>query len=262
MEIYAAMVSDVDRYLGELLSWLREVGEYDDTLIVVLSDNGPEGHHLDVGWDALQRWVDSCCDNSLENLGRADSYTWYGPNWGAAGNTPARMFKGYVAQGGVRVPALVHMPARLQKNRRSDAVVHVTDVMPTLLEVAGVAHPGERYRGRSVHPLEGRSLLPLLEGTADAVHPEDHFLAWELFGKRAVRHGRWKALYLPDHDHLPALPAGIEAGRWQLFDLENDPAELRDLSAARPERLQALVALWDRYAREKGVILPDRTSGY
>jgi arylsulfatase len=262
MEIYAAMVDDVDRYLGELIKYLKASRQYDNTIVVVLSDNGPEAHHLDHGWAALQEWVDSCCDNSLENLGKADSYTWYGPNWGIAGNTPRRMFKGFTSQGGVQVPALIHYPAMVRSGQRSDALLHVTDVMPTLLELAGVNEPGDQFRDREVVPMQGRSMVPLLRGETSAVHPPDHYIGWELFGKRALRQGDWKIVYEPYHELWEPRPAGIETDRWQLYNLAQDPTERYDLAQLHPDRLRDMVSLWARYAYENGVILPDWVSGY
>jgi arylsulfatase len=115
-----------------------------------------------------------------------------------------------------------------------------------------VEHPGTQYQGRAVAPLQGRSLVPLLAG-ADAVHPADHVMGWELFGKRALRKGDWKIVWAPP-------PEG--KGTWELFDTAADPSELHDRAATEPQRLAELIALWDGYARDNGVILPDRTSGY
>ena len=91
MEIYAAMVDDMDKYLGTVLESLKRSGDFDNTFIIFMSDNGPEGAHLDIGWDALGKWVDQCCDNSLENIGAADSYVWPGPNWSRAVAPPSRV---------------------------------------------------------------------------------------------------------------------------------------------------------------------------
>lgn len=262
MEVYAAMVDDLDLYLGRLLLYLKELGEYDNTFIFLLSDNGPEAHELEVGWDALTDWVEQCCDNSLANIGKADSYVWYGHNWGQSGNTPLRLYKGYTAQGGVRAPAIAQFPGRLETGARQGAVVSVMDVMPTVLEVAGVSAPSGTFRGREVLPMQGRSLMPMLRGEAATAHPPDYAIGWELFGKRALRQGDWKIIYRPVHELYETVPDSILGGRWQLYNLRTDPAELHDLSAAHPQRLRELVALWDDYAERNGVILPDFLSGY
>ena len=120
------------------------------------------------------------------------------------------------------------------------------DITPTVLELAGIAHPGTEYRGREVAPMRGRSLLPYLSGDTDTVHDDVAATGWELFGRRAIRQGDWKALY---------LPAPYGPGRWQLYDLSADRGEIDDLAASRPDKLAELLALWDRYVADNGVIL-------
>lgn len=262
MEIYAAMVDDVDRYLGRLVAYLKETGQFQNTVIVVLSDNGPEGHHVNRGWTALEQWVESCCDNSLENLGGADSYTWYGPNWGLAGNSPMRMYKGFTSQGGVRVPALLHYPGVVAAGSESGAIISVMDLMPTLLDIANIEPPSSRFKGRSVHKIQGKSMLPLIKGEADSIRGSDDFIAWELFGKRALRRGEWKIVYEPFHPILEPRPEGIKTNAWQLYNLVLDPSESHDLGEKYPVLLSELIALWDKYAQENGVILPSESSGY
>jgi len=262
MEIYAAMVDDVDRYFGRLLDHLKAIGQYENTFVFFMSDNGPEGHELSQVWPDLAMWAEECCDNSYANMGQADSYIWYGQNWGQAGTVPHRMYKGYTSQGGVNVPAIASFPQLIAGDRRSPALIHVSDVMPTILELAGVAHPGAgHYRDREIVAMQGKSMLALLKGEADTVHGEDYFMAWELFGKRAVRQGDWKVIYEPYHE-LREMPAGISAGVWQLYNLKDDPAELNDLSADYPDKLREMIALWELYAETNNVILPDSWSSY
>ncbi len=262
MEIYAAMISDVDRHLGRLLEYLKDSGEYENTAIIFLSDNGPEGHNLELGWDPLKDWLVECCDNTFENLGKADSYIWPGPNWSAAGNTPMRMYKGFTSQGGVQVPAFIHYPGAVVSGEFSDVLVHATDVMPTILEIASVAQPGDSFRGKPVHPIQGKSFLKHATGQAAQVHGEDYYMAWELFGKLAVRKENWKLVSRPAHPLWPTLPRGIKPGHWQLYNLESDPGERFDLSEKFPEIREQMISLWKHYADANNVILPDKTSGY
>jgi arylsulfatase A-like enzyme len=122
----------------------------------------------------------------------------------------------------------------------------VMDIAPTVLQLAGVAHPGTEYKGREVAPVRGRSLLPYLSGEADTVHDDVTATGWELFGRRAIRQGDWKAIHLPE-------PYG--PGAWQLYDLSADPGEIDDLAASHPNKLAELLVLWDRYVEDTGVIL-------
>ena len=156
------------------------------------------------------------------------------------------MFKAQVAEGGIRVPLIVAGPGVKHQGDVSDAVLHVTDLMPTLLKVAGATHPSQQA-GSTLAPITGKSWVPLLGGDVKAVRTEQDWIGWELFGNRAVRQGDWKLLYL--------LKAAGGPGEWQLFNLRNDPAELRDLSKEQPERVKAMLALWDEYVKTNGVIL-------
>lgn len=264
MEIYAAMVDDIDVYVGQIIDHLKSIGAYENTLIFFTSDNGPEAHHLDVGWPQLEAWVEVCCDNSYENLGKADSYVWYGPNWGQAGTIPLRMYKGFTSQGGVRVPAFFHFPKAIRRNASTADLTTVKDVMPTLLEFADIDHPGDgTFRGRAVAPMEGRSMTPLLTGASETIRQPDDYMGWALFGKRAIRQGDWKIIYLPSHETRDGvIPPMVTTDAWQLYNLADDPAEMHDLSETHPEKLAAMIALWDDYVENNNVIVPDSLIAY
>lgn len=245
MEIYAAMVSDLDAYVGRFIAYLESIGELDDTFIFFMSDNGPEGLRRDLN-APLRDWVATCCDNSYENLGSGDSYVMYGPNWARAGTVPFRGAKATAFEGGIRVPAFAVWPGVVPAGTRSDAFGTVMDLLPTFLELANTSHPGTTSSGEPVAPPRGASLLPLLRGETDAVHGPDYWVGWELYGHRAVRRGNWKIVWDPRE--------GDDAA-WQLFNLAEDPGEQHDLAAAEPERVRELESLWDRYVHENGVIL-------
>ena len=263
MEIYAAMVDDVDVYIGRMIDYLKEIGEYENTVIFFMSDNGPEGHALEKTFREVAAWTNECCDNSYENIGNADSYVWLGPNWARAGNTPLRMFKGYTSQGGVRAPAFFHYPRAMQAAVMNDSIVTVKDVMPTLLELAGIEHPGAgMFQGREVQAMQGRSVVPVLTGERNSIREPGDYMGWELFGKQAIRQGDWKILYVPGvpsrDERLPVL----KPGQWQLYNLAEDPAEMNDLAGSNPAKLKEMLALWERYTTENNFIYPDTLSGY
>jgi arylsulfatase len=250
MELYAAMVENLDHHVGRLLQFLKDSGHYDDTLILFLPDNGPEGNPIDrMRTNAL--WIPRRFDNSEANLGKLNSYSWLGPAW-AQTTTPFRLWKAFPTEGGVRVPAIVRYGA-FSRSGAQDAIVTVKDVAPTLLALAGVRHPGTRFEGRTVAPIEGRSMLALVEGRARAVHGDDFAMGWELFGRRALRLGRFKVDWLFE----PYGPA-----RWELYDLAADPLESSDLASAQPAKLAELVRAWEAYAAREGVVLPTRDTGY
>lgn len=262
MEAYAAMVYDVDRYVGKIVNYLKASGVYDNTVIFLMSDNGPEGHEMD-SWPDPARWISECCDNSLENIGTPDSYIWIGEQWMRGADTPLRMYKGYTSQGGIMAPALIHAPFLFSGGKRYDELIHVMDVMPTLLELAEVDHPGAGpYRDRTVFGMQGRSFLNGLLSPIPEKKAAPRPLGWELFGKRAVRLGPWKAVYRPSTPRIPTLPGGIKADTWQLYNLEEDPGELVDLAESHAEKLEMLIGYWREYVKENNVVLPDTWRGY
>ena len=263
MEIYAAMVDDVDVYIGRMIDYLKEIGEYDNTVIFFMSDNGPEGHAMEKSFIEVAEWAEACCDNSYENIGNADSYVWLGPNWARAGNTPLRMFKGYTSQGGVRAPAFFHYPRAVRGAVMNDSITTVKDVMPTLLELAGIEHPGPgTFQGREVLAVQGRSVVPILTGERNSIREPGDFMGWELFGKQAIRQGDWKILYVPSIPSRDARLPALKPGQWQLYNLAEDPAEMNDLAESEPEKLQEMLALWERYTTENNFIYPDTLTGY
>ena len=263
MEVYAAMVDDVDVYIGRMIDYLKEIGEYDNTVIFFMSDNGPEGHAMQHSFVEVAEWAEACCDNSYENIGNADSYVWLGPNWARAGNTPLRMFKGYTGQGGVRAPAFFHYPRAMQTAVMNDSIVTVKDVMPTLLELAGIEHPGAgTFQGREVIAMEGRSAVPVLTGARTSIREPGDFMGWELFGKQALRQGDWKIVYVPGIPSRDARLPVLKPGQWQLYNLADDPAEMNDLAHSNPEKLREMLALWEQYTQEINFIYPDTLTGY
>jgi len=239
MELYAAMVEHMDANIGKLIGYLKASGLYDDTLIIFLSDNGPEGNIASMGppWD----------NSNVEDWGQQGSFIQYGPAWAQVSAGPFRLFKGFVSEGGIRVPLIVSGSGVSGSGRISDAVAHIMDIPATILAAAGVAHPAV-LEGKPVAPLEGKPLAPVLDGSAATIRGSSDWLGWELFGNRAIRQDRWKLLWLCE-------PHG--SGQWALYDLAADPGETNDLAADRPDVRDRLAQLWDTYAVANNVILPD-----
>ncbi len=254
MEIYAGMIDYMDESIGRVFDHLRKSGEYDNTLIVFMSDNGPSRtsiqDYLALGGEGSEFF--NSFDNSLENRGLPGSSTDIGAGWAFAAATPLRLFKGYVAQGGIQVPAVIKLPGHMANaGSRSNHLTHVMDLMPTFLSVAGGNYP-EDYHGEAIVPLQGKSLLPLLRGQApsESKHRE---IGWSAYGMDAYRQGHWKALRLPE-------PYG--SGDWQLYNLEVDPGELHDLASKFPDRIDMLAKGWRNYADSNGVVQPDTPTFY
>jgi len=254
MEIYAAMIDYMDESIGRLFGYLKSIDEYDNTLIIFFSDNGASKTTIEdyagIGGD-MDDFIKGF-DNSFDNRGFAGSYTSIGPGWAFAANSPFRLMKGYLAQGGIQVPCIMKLPGKMPNGgSRVNAFTYVVDIMPTVLASAGVQHMGN-YRGKTVLPMQGRSLIGLLMGGSDAFF-ERREQGVELYGMRVFRKGEWKALKLP-------MPYG--SGRWELYNLAKDPAEAHNIAESNPEKINTLAASWERYAENNGVVEPDRPVSY
>lgn len=256
MEVYAAMVERLDQGVGRVIRKLRELGELRDTVIVFLADNGPEASRIAApGVQDPALLAALAIDNRLDNIGRASSWLTYGPEWAQAASAPSRLFKGFTTEGGTRVVGFVSGRGVRGVGRISDAFVHVTDITPTILDLAQI-EPTRRYRGQPVLVPEGRSWADLLSGNDRQVRGPQATVGWELFFRRAIRQGDWKAAWLPGNPLIPYQVSASTPGRWELFDLRRDPGETTDLAATHPRRLQRLVHAWDDYAARNGVVLP------
>jgi arylsulfatase len=253
MEVFAAMVECIDTNVGKVVDYLEQTGELDNTFVCFMSDNGAEGAAYEaypMVQGAMMQHLKQYYDNSLDNLGNGDSFIWYGPRWAQASTAPSRLYKAYTTEGGVRVPFLMKPPsgffdASLPRNSITHQFSTVMDLAPTILEMAGVTHPAPAYKGREVVDMRGKSMVPYLTQKRDRIHDKDFIQGWETCGRAAVRKGDWKIVFIPK-------PKGPE--KWQLYNLARDPGEIHDLADEEPERLEALIKLWDQYVLETGVI--------
>ena len=256
MEVYAAMVDRMDQNVGRVVAALKRLGIYEDTVIIFLADNGPEGNVIDAPFQAALKpggVAKLGIDNSLGNIGAATSYVGYGPGWAQANSSPSWLVKGYPTEGGTRVTAFAAGP-HVAGGRIAKGFLNVTDVAPTLLDLAGQTQPAS-FAGRPILPFQGHSLVPVLSGKQAEVRQPTEAVGTELFYRRALRKGDWKAVFLPASGS--AYPRkSVGNGTWQLFNVANDPAEAKDLAATEPAKLRELVADWDNYAKDKGVVLP------
>lgn len=254
MELYAALVSHADEQIGRVLEFLERADVLERTVIFLLSDNGAEGNDRSrIATNAT--WLSRAWDLSYENMGRRDSYVYYGPGWAQVSSTPLHLFKAYPTEGGIRVPLIVAGPGIDRPGRRSGALTTVRDIVPTMLDVAG-SPPSATEGGHADNmALDGVSLLPHLHAADAPVHAPAQQFGWELFGHRALREGRWKLMW---------VDSGTGEGDWQLFDLSVDPGESRDLRHEHPIVAERLIAGWKAYARDNQVVLPadDQSSAF
>jgi arylsulfatase len=239
MEVYAAMVENMDRNVGRLIQYLKDTGRYDNTLIVFTSDNGAEG--------SPTQYADNAnTDNSLANMGRPLSNVAYGERWAEVSATPFRLWKGMSAEGGVSAPMVVRLPGQGTQKPALHEVAHVSDLLPTFLEAAGIANPGSVYKGRAVKPITGVSLLARLQDrTTTGPRGSSDALVDELFTGRYVIRDGWK---------LVSVQAPFGSNGWELYDLRTDRGETTNVIGAHPALAAQLSAEYDAYAARFGVL--------
>ena len=244
MEVYAAMAEAMDNEVGRLIAYLKETGQYDNTVFLFLSDNGSEGSDPYATLSG-RLWLDRNYDRSIDRLGSKGAYSIIGPSWASAAASPLNTYKFWAGEGGLRVPLIIAGAPGTQAGQISPAFTHVTDIVPTLLALAGVAQPDGSYQGKSVERMIGRNLLPVMRGQAEKVYPADQPVGYELSGNAAIFKGDFKLLR-----NLPP----IGDGQWHLYDLSHDPGETTDLQAQHPELFQQMISDYEAYARDNGVL--------
>lgn len=240
MQVYAAMVDRVDVNIRRVLRHLHESGELANTVIFFMADNGVEGHNMELA-GGNDVWVPANFDNSLDAIGTRNSYVAMGASWGRASAVPFRDSKSKMSEGGIRVPAFVSMNGI--DAAIDTAYMRVMDLAPTFIELAGGEVPQE---------MMGRSLLNRWQGGAQP-YADNEVIAAETYGRRMALRGAWKVL-------LQEAPFGT--GEWQLYNLSEDAGEQEDLSDEFPGIRAELIAAWERYAEDVGVINPEQPIYY
>jgi len=245
----------MDQGIGRLLATLEEHGKLADTLVIFLADNGacaediPEDVTVDELVDKLmiaRRTTRSGepvhFGNDVRRMpGPENTYQSYGTAWANLSNSPFRLYKHWIHEGGISTPLIAHWPNGIAKTENGSvrhAPGYLPDVMATLVEATGAAYP-QSFAGHAVEPLEGQSLLPVF--VEDATGDERRPMFWEHEGNAAVRIGRWKL--------VKRYPRP-----WELYDMDADRTELNDLASRQPERVAAMAAQYDAWAKRCGVL--------
>jgi arylsulfatase len=238
MEVYAAMVDRMDQGVGRILAKLRQSGVKENTLVLFLADNGGCAEDLRPGAKALHipartrsgAAVRAGNDPAIAPAG-PDTYQSYGPGWATVSNTPFRLYKHWVHEGGIASPLIASWPSRI---RRRGAIVHrpahLIDIMATCVDISGARYRSS-YAGHDIAPMEGESLSPAFDGRQRG----GRRICWEHEGNRAVRDGRWKLV-------------ARHGGAWELYDLDADRTEMNDLAARHPGKARELATAWDAWA--------------
>lgn len=239
MQVNAGMMTAADEHIGRLLAYLKDTGKLANTIVIVTSDNGAEAAVTKFQGFAkvLMKGIELIedFDTSPENLGQRGCLTAIGPEWASVSSAPLNLYKFYTSEGGLRVPLIAAGPG-ITASGILDAPVHVADLVPTILDAAGVAYEPQAFYGRSA--------FPLLTGQAEANRPVDQGFGFEVSGNAALYRGQWKITRL-------APPLGDAA--WRLYDLSIDPGETTDVSAKYPALFADLQAEYRAYSETVGV---------
>lgn len=247
MAVYAGMVDAMDHHIGRLIDYLKETGQYDNTVFIFTSDNGSEASGSDTTQNiaiqinmALQNY-----NNHYDTLGLKGSFNTIGPSFASAAASPLAYYKFYAGEGGLRVPLIIAGATIPSQPQLSHALSYVTDITPTILDLAGVNAPPDRYGGRPIEPIIGRSLVPLARGDVTRIYSQTDVIGYELAGNAALFQDDYKIV-------LNIPPAGDN--EWHLYNIITDPGETKDLKTHMPERFEHMLDRYQIYVAENGVL--------
>ena len=254
---YAAEIEDQDNRIGQILDYLKQSGQLENTMIVYLSDNGPEGMEAEnpkTGNQVFGQWIANNYDTSFEGIGTANSSNYIGTSWANAATGGLSWWKWFIGEGGVRVPMMILPPGALtDKYERageiSNVVMSVKDIPMTILDYAGIDHPGAEYNGKKVVEPSGLSARPFLDGKTDIVRSDNDWYAFELFGNGYLMMGNYK---------LMKVRKGMFGdGEWHLYDVVQDPSESKALEQEMPEQFEKMMALYLQYEKDHNLVAVD-----
>ena len=243
MELYAAMVDNLDDHVGRLIDYLKANGLYDNTLIVFMSDNGAAAEDFyNIG--PFVEYIQENFDNRYEKMGTAESFVSYGPQWAEAGSAPFQRHKGYTREGGIVAPMIIAGSGVAASGVIDRNYLTVMDFAPTFLEIAGAHYPDDE----SVSSILGESINRFLAGETDTVHDDDYVTTLFHGGRAYLRQGRWK---------ISTLESPFDEEFFELHDLSVDPGEANNLAEVEPEKFDEMIELWREQRDELGIILPE-----
>jgi arylsulfatase/uncharacterized sulfatase len=247
MAVYAGMIEAMDFHIGRLVEYLKRRGQYDNTIFIFTSDNGSEASGpADPRVFPVRLFPESLgYELDYDTLGLKGSYNTLSPSFASASASPLAYYKFYAGEGGMRVPLIIAGMRVARRQQLTPAFAWATDITPTILSLAGVSPPGERYAGRPVQPMTGHDLTPLLSGEAERVYGPDDAVGYELTDHGVLFQGDYK---------LVANQPPVGDGRWRLFNIVDDPGETVDVSASQPLRFQRMLSRYEQYRRNSGVV--------
>lgn len=248
MEVYAGMVDAMDMHIGRLMAHLENIGEYDNTIFIFTSDNGAEGSNLinENGGSMLQAWFDTVGYNAdYETLGERGSFNAIGPSNATIAASPLSYYKFHASEGGLRVPLVMAGPGINYQGEMTDEFAFVTDLTPTILQLAGLdSHQGE-WQENDVEPIVGVDFSSFLAGDKNTIHNESHAIGYELGGNSALFKGDYK---------LVINRASQNQTSWHLFNIKTDPGETEDLATANPQLFSEMLQDYEDYVENNNVL--------
>ena len=249
MELYAGMVDNLDYNIGRIIKHLKDIGQFENTMIVFMADNGAAAE--DFYYDKeLGPFLRKYFNDDYENMGKPNSFISYGPQWAEAGSSPFKYFKEFTTEGGINTPMIITGPNINKKNEICNEFVTVMDLAPTFYDVAQTIYP-ERFEGHELYPLKGISLMSFVTGKTNQIHSSEYVFGLEHNNYAMIRKGDWKITNIT----RPFLEENFE-----LYYLSQDLAEIHDLKESEPEKYNELIAEWREFSNEVRVQIP-LTSG-
>ena len=244
MELYAGMVDNLDHNIGRLMKHLKDIGEYKNTLFVFMSDNGAANRDFinDDRFTNLKEYY----NDDFDNMGNANSYISYGPQWAEAGSSPFRYYKDFATEGGTNTTMIICGPNVNRKNEIHHGFTSLLDLAPTFYEMANLTYP-KAYQGNKVYPLKGNSLIPFVSGKSNEIHDSTYVFALEHYGNAMLRKGNWK---------ITNFTRPFKIDNFALYNLSNDIGEQINLKELEKEKYAELLNEWIKFSDEVKIQTP------
>ena len=244
MELYAAMVDNLDKHIGQLIQFLKESNQLDNTVIVFMSDNGAAAedfYNLPKGSGPFLR---EHYNNSYENMGKPSSFVSYGPQWAQAGAAPFKLFKAYSTEGGITTPLIIAGKYVKRKPGLQNAFINVMDLAPSFLELAHLSYP-KMYNNKKMVPMLGESFLSFITGKNNTIHRSNYVYGLEHDGRCLLIKGNWK---------ITNISEPFDETAFALYNLAKDLGETNDLSTSHPQKFKEMMKEWELFKKKTGVI--------
>jgi arylsulfatase len=250
MELYAGMVDNLDFNIGRFIQYIKDIGEFENTLILFMSDNGAAAEDF-YYHDIYGPFIRENFNDEFENMGKHNSFISYGPQWAEAGSAPFRYFKGQVTEGGIVAPMIISGYSVEKKNEIYDGLVTLMDIAPSFYQAAGTEYP-PTFKNKKIYPLKGKSIMNLVSGKVEHVHEEGYVFGLEHNGRAMLRKGNWKIV----NNNPP-----FQSENFKLYNLLEDLAELNDVRELERDKYEELMKEWLNFSNEIRAQFPSPKGG-